>query len=425
MNTDKYSGLKLIDNNDDLDEFLSTNTDKDDCFLIKLYDEDTKKQKNYHLLDKIVRDLDKFKKSGLKGVNLLIPYERLNRHEFMMICNFYKNAKSKNLFLNAYVNHRHIDEEEFFDETKQLSWSLKTIIKANLDIDRVCEFIKINQFSPLEALAFIHQYVTSLSQPHISQVAKHTWCERDQFFAGIYQKYPEVVCQGYSSLEKEIIDNLQMTGLSCEVIASKYFDRKICKYENHARCYIKVNDDKYEINQSCIDDATWDRAGKDGVNTYAYFAMNNKCFNPELNSRYIYQEPFFDTLNRKTFAREITDYNYYQAEYNKGPKNLNQHIVEKIFFNVLQKINKTSSIDEILIQLKNMTASSYKDTCKQGYKSYITSESLQLTTKEAKEIYEQNLNFFKKQREYVKRNRGPIDTFINSFEKENLKEMSF
>lgn len=420
---EKISNIEIIKNKDDLDNLLSSGYLREREIAIKLFDEETKKQKNYYLLDEIARKAMEYKKNGLETVYLIVPYERLNRQEFFMICNFYKYTK-ENFFVKICVNHRHIDEEHFFDQTRQVQWDIKTIIKANLDIDRVCDFIKKSQFSPLEALAFIHQYITNVADYNPVKTEKRTWSERDQFFAGAYQKLPEIVCTGYSALEKEIIDNLNMPGLKCETIGTMYFDKKTGNKEGHARCYIEVKDDKYGIHQSCFDDPTWDRRGKNKYNTYSNFAMNNKCHNPSLNSRYIYQEPYFDTLNRDTFAREITDYNYYQKEYNKGKNKLDQHTIEKIFFTVLQKSNRTSTVEDLLGIVAEMTLLSYNDQVRHGYSGYISSEKLQLSTKEAQQIFESNSKQMQGQVETPKRNSGSLDTFINNFEKENLKEIS-
>ena len=388
---DIYSGLKIIENKEDLQNFYDTNKRHESGVVIKLFDDKTNQLKNFDLLDIIASDVVGFQKCGLSYVNLLVPYERMRKDDFSHINNFWNAIKGK-INCNVCVNHKLLEEGGFYEDQKQLKWHVKTIIKANSEIDRVCKVIKDSKLSPFEALAFIHQYVGNVAQYNSSNAEKSPRFAKDQYFAGAYDAMPEVVCMGYASLMKEIIDNLNMPGLSTEIFVTSYFDRDITKYINHARCYIQIKDDKYKLNQSCFCDPTWDGKGKYDLATYTFFAMNNNCHGPEYNSRIIFKQndKAFILLDRKTFNREMVDYLPRSAEYNKSRGKVDQYAIEKAFFNMKQKTETEKDFDTLMSEIERMTVLSYNHAKKQGFSGYIKSDKTKLSREEAKKIYKEN-----------------------------------
>lgn len=386
----EFSGLMVVDNLEELNKLLTADNGQQKV-AIELFDIQTKKAKNYDLLEEIVAELDSLSANEFKEINLIIPYEKINKKEFIKICEFAKKTDGK-LKVNICVNHRRIDEKFNFDKTEQVKWDIETIIKANNAIDEVCNFIRERNFSPLEALAFIHEYVGSIAEYNASKVSNHTWKEKDQFFAGAFMQLPEVICAGYSSLEKEIIDNLNMPGLKCELIGFEYDDEDEMEHESHLRCHIEVDDLKYNVKQSNIDDTTWDRQTKKMIGTYDCFAMNNKCFDKSLNGRFRYGKPYFLKLNRDDFVVKIVDYDP-KIEYNDGD-NIDQHLIEKIYFSMLQKTNHNKSLEEIYKVIETKTKYSNECQNRRKYAGYIKSDKPILTKKEAKNIYENNKTMF-------------------------------
>ena len=351
------AGVLTVDDMTDLDGFFNS-ADEIYSLRINLFDDKSNKFKNLKILDFIADNASKFCANGLQDVNLIINYERLPKEIFEILAKFDKKV-GQSLKCKVCVNHKYEDDRGFKD-SEEVKWSVGAIVKANTQIDKVCDFIKKNKFSPLEALAFIHTYVGNVEKYTESHMFNHDWYNKDQFFAGIFEELPQVVCAGYSSLEKEIIDNLNMPGLACE-LANVQFEREgdysTCR---HTRCYITVKDDKYGINQSCYDDATWDSHKNDEL-CYAHFAMSNKCHDRELNNRYDYYIPHFEYIDKDTAAYTVADdYNPSQREYDIGKNKLDQKTIEKIYFSVLQKSYKSKNFEEIYDNLEKIAANSYK-----------------------------------------------------------------
>ena len=390
---DKYSGLRIIENKDDLQNFYETNNRHDNGAIIKLYDDETKELKNFELFDIIANDIAGFQRCGLAFVNLLVPYERIKKEDFGHINKFWDAVKGK---INCYVcvNHKAVENEGLEQARKQVKWHLTSVIKANSEIDKVCEIIKDSNLSPLEALAFIHQYVGNIAEYHPSGISVSKRFDKDQFFVGPFDLLPEVVCMGYASLMKEIIDNLNMPGLSAEMFGLSYYDRKNTKYVGHARCYVRIKDNKYKLNQSCFCDPTWDGKGKRDLGTYSFFAMSNKCHNPECNSSYIYRDRDKNLilLDRDNFQREWIGYDPKKMEYNRSWNRLDQHMVEKAFFTMKQRTEKEKDFETLMSDIEKMTAMSYADANKIGFLGYIKNKETKLTRKEAKKIYYENAN---------------------------------
>lgn len=395
---DKFSNVTIIDNLHELDTLLKTENNDKNIAAIELFDVQANNTKNYNLLGEIAKGIETYIKCGLKEINLIVPYERLPKKEFAEICKFAEVVNQK-LKVNICVNHRRIDQKFNYDKTEQVNWDIDTIIKANTEIDKVCDFIKERNLSPLEALAFIHEYVGSVAEYNVSNAPNHSWKEKDQLFAGAYMKLPEVICAGYSSLEREIIHSLNMPGLKCEVVSIEYDDEDEMEHFSHARCYIEVNDTKYKINQSCFDDPTWDRKTKDTIGTYNCFALSNKFYKEELNNRYRYRCPYFTKLNRNNFQFEIVDYDPSKDEYNKGENNIDQSLIEKVYFSMLQKIDHNKSFREIYRIIEGKTECSAMYQKKYKYNGYFKSDTPELTKQEARSIYDKNVTTFSKNTE--------------------------
>ena len=139
----------------------------------------------------------------VKIVNLTLPYEKIPKKDFEVIYNL--GTKLPNTRCNVTVAHRYIEDDRFIDNKGHVMWDLKTIVKANKSINDVCSFIQKNNFSPFEAYAFVHNYVSTIAKYNSSSVGG-TWLSHDQYFPGAFFDLPEIVCMGYASLEKEIID---------------------------------------------------------------------------------------------------------------------------------------------------------------------------------------------------------------------------
>lgn len=369
-----------INNLDDCKEFLSNI--KESLYVLNI----TIQNNNYDSIKHLINHSQKIR-DKVKIINLNLPYEMLPKKDFESIYNL--NMTLPNTTCNVIVNHRYIDDEYFTDKKGTVMWDIQTILKANKSIHEVCNFIKKNDFSPFEAYAYIHNYVSTIAKYNTTSIGC-TWLSHDQFFPGAFLDLPEVVCMGYSSLEKEIIDNLNMPGLKCEIIAISFYNNDIHSKDNHARCLINVIDEKYGINQSCYEDATWDNIDPKIEKTpkYAHFAMNNNCHDRCTNDKYTYYYPSIFDFSKKNI-KNLVDFNSYR-EFNKSINPISQLQIERAFFNVLVKSHPSVSFENLYSILTKMAKQSYKEQVFRRFKGNLIQEKPLLTPKMAKTIFNEN-----------------------------------
>ena len=342
------------------------------------------KQSKLELLNYIVDNFDKLK-NKMKFINIYVPYEKIPKKEFGYLYNLFLKTNDK-IPCHVYVEHQYINDDDFYDEKENVHWELKTIIKANTEIDKVCKTIRDKNFSPFEALAYIHNYVSNIANYNMSHLTGQYWYSADQFFAGAYKDLPEIVCAGYSSLMKEIIDNLNMPGLKCEMISLGVQNTKKDYYARHSRCYISIKDTKYGLDQSVFDDPTWDNDANSKCSKYAHFAMPNDCHERERNNNYIYNSLTKYSHPKSKNAVEVIDFNCYRDLYNKSQNQIDQKMIETAYANIMHKIYPNQSPNQIYNDLKLMARESYKEQMERYFIGYIKQPNLMLKKKDIYEI---------------------------------------
>lgn len=159
---------------------------------------------------------------------------------------------------------------EFF-QTKTYSdlkacWNLEQVIDANMEIDKVVRKIRDLKLSPYETMVYIHKYITQnygygFNGGIIADIKGTRKSEKNRsIVAAILNK--KTVCAGYASLTKVIIDRLNIPGLTCEYQNASCW--KSAKKDNikfaggHALVLVSIEDSKYNISGSYLNDATWD-----------------------------------------------------------------------------------------------------------------------------------------------------------------------
>lgn len=341
---------------------------------------------NYDTIKYLIKHSQSIK-DCVEVINLNLPYEMIPKDDFEAIYNL--GVMLPKTRCNVIVNHRYIEDDRFIDKTGSVMWSLPTIIKANKAIHDICNFIKANNFSPFEAYAYIHDYVSTIAQYNISS-AGGTWLSHDQFFPGVFFDLPEVVCMGYSSLEKEIIDTLNMPGLKCDIVSVSFYNKDKYSRDDHARCLVRVLDNKYGINQSCYEDTTWDNidASQDCVSMYAHFAMDINCHERKQNDKYEYYAPSLIELKPK-HTKNVVDITC-AYEYNKSINPVSQLQIERAYFNMLVKSKPNESFNSLYVLLAKMAKKSYDEQVFRRFKGNLVQENLLLTKEEAKIIFNQN-----------------------------------
>ena len=361
-----------IKNTDDCKKFLQNLEEYAYILNITLQDDD------YESIKYLTEHAQNIK-SSVEVINLSLPYEMMPKKDFELLCNLASSFPDTRH--NVTVNHRYINDDRFIDNKGAVMWNLQTIIKANKSIYKVCDFIKSSNLSPFEAYAFIHEYVSTIAQYNSSSIGG-TWLAHDQYYPGAFFDLPEVVCMGYATLEKEIIDTLNIPGLKCDIVSVDFYNKDKSSSDKHARCIVRVLDEKYGIDQSCYDDPTWDNT--EGISKYAHFAMNTDCHDRKTNDRYLYNAPDLIELSPK-HTKTLTDLTS-RWEYNKSKNPISQLQIEKAYFNVLAKSQPNLSFNERYDLLKQMAKESYDEQVFRRFKGNLTQENLLLSKDMAKEI---------------------------------------
>lgn len=142
-----------------------------------------------------------------------------------------------------------IEKEEDLED----AWTLKQVMAVNNNIDRIVNVIKNNDYSPFETMVFLHKYFTSHFFYNKGEL------EESRILPGIYFN-TKIVCSGYASLLKAVIDRLDNPNLKAEIMGCKLFDNKE-PYKiksSHCQNFVYIKDPKYKIDGYYIEDLTYD-----------------------------------------------------------------------------------------------------------------------------------------------------------------------
>lgn len=156
------------------------------------------------------------------------------------------------------------------------SWSLQQSSSATEVIDEVVKKIKEMELSPFETMLCIHKFATQF----IYKKSKEGSEEKGRVLPSILNQ-PYIVCSGYSTFVKAIVDKLDMPSLKCDFLSCalvkdldnfKFYDdegkRDFDKFSYHSHILTKIKDDKYNIDGFYIEDACWDSSDKEDEPSY-------------------------------------------------------------------------------------------------------------------------------------------------------------
>lgn len=207
---------------------------------------------------------------------------------------------------------------EFFQTTTysdlKSCWDLEQVIEANNEIDKVVRKIQNLKLSPYETMVYIHKYLTqnygygyNVSKKLDEQNARESEKNRS-IVAAIKKK--KTICAGYASLTKAIIDRLNMPELKCEYqIATCWAPKENTLVFNggHALAHVTIEDPKYDIKGSYLNDATWDAKDKKhpygrGYTYFMYPIMDAQKLSPMFLSDSYGSRT---TIRTRDFTREI------------------------------------------------------------------------------------------------------------------------
>ena len=134
-------------------------------------------------------------------------------------------------------------------------WKLEEVINANREIDKIVKTIKKCKVSPYETMIYIHKYLTA------NFAYKDDDMTKAAFIVGAFSQDKDIVCSGYSSLTKAIIDRLDSPDLKAEFMTGTFYlfeeKQEIERYA-HSQCVITIKDKKYNIFGTYVEDASRD-----------------------------------------------------------------------------------------------------------------------------------------------------------------------
>lgn len=133
------------------------------------------------------------------------------------------------------------------------AWNIDDVVKANKNVDNLAANIKKMNLSPFETMMFIHSYLTK----NFAYAEGRT--EECRVMPGII-KSGKIVCSGYASFVKTIVDKLNMPTLKCDLVGCELYKKSLTYDMEGGHCHnlIKIYDEKYGIDGYYIEDACWD-----------------------------------------------------------------------------------------------------------------------------------------------------------------------
>lgn len=190
------------------------------------------------------------------------------------------------------------------------TYDLSTYIEEEKKLDSLVEPIKSSSLSPLEKYLAVYNIVKNF-KPYKENI-EHP--EQARYLRYILDN-EYIVCVGYSSLLKNLLDKVGIDNLTISVSVDTSYDNGFTKdntildYKGHARNIIRINDPKYNINGIYLADATWDNSkGQNNdlyLNSLMTFDRKKEASRLEKLNNY---DLLFDFHDFKDFSQKL---NYY------------------------------------------------------------------------------------------------------------------
>ena len=154
------------------------------------------------------------------------------------------------------------------EQNRDSRLSLKDVITINEKIDKVVNVINEKQFTPYEAMIYIHNYLTSFEYTRAIKEEANT---SRMLVGSLLKESKYIVCSGYASLCKAIIDKLNMPGLECSLQGLNELKANNLYGGSHTICLIRIKDEKYSINGQYCNDASHDNIANDKYARFNHF----------------------------------------------------------------------------------------------------------------------------------------------------------
>ena len=210
-----------------------------------------------------------------------------------------------------------------FIEVKDLgdlrgTWTLQQVVNANNKIDDVARHIKEHNLSPFEAMTYIHRWASNF-------IYNGKMGLQDGRVLPSTLNTDNIVCSGYASMVKAVVDKLEMPGLKCELTGCYL----IIDGSPNGHCHniVTIDDPKYDINGTYIEDACWDskKKGNEQPEGYAhclYPVTDLECFNNGVR--------YYSLDREDRYSNLIVDPKNLEEHYNISKENWLRKMIWKI-----------------------------------------------------------------------------------------------
>ena len=263
---------------------------------------------------------------------------------------FTQNLLNTFLALNTYLQANKMNQLRFMEDPlhPNSSWTLSQVINANEEINSLVDIIKMQNFTPYEAMAYIHLYLTS-QFPYKENVEDPL---APRSIVGLLNS-EDIVCVGYAKFIKAVVDKLNMPGLEAQTIESvlkphqpKGTAKMVNKYPisgfAHLQNLITINDPKYGIKGTYMNDACWDAKNESFPNGKGFgnfmYSINDAFKYNSFNYQEIPSQDSYDAT-KILQAQKITrkeQQTFYQ-KYSKHSKTIPVETFENCLYNMLKK----------------------------------------------------------------------------------------
>ena len=297
-----------------------------------------KKNINKENIDEIIEYVRKSKKAGLKvlmGIDSSMFTEKkdekvnyvYSKEEIELLLKLDEELKA-----NDYPGLRITEITRIYNkESLENAWSLDKVLSANEKIDIPVQHIIKNNLSPFEAMLYIHSWASGfeynrdiLSSGERSRVLPHI----------LNDKY--IVCSGYATLIKAIIEKVNMPGLKCEFQGCSIIRDK--KSTGHCHNLVHIEDPKYDIKGTYVEDACWDSKRKGEPQGFAH------CLYPVEDVMHYNNMKYREVESEYRYSNVIGNYENFVREKEKN-------IISKLKY----KIEDTFGIPKLYKKYRNFS----------------------------------------------------------------------
>ncbi len=133
------------------------------------------------------------------------------------------------------------------------AWPFSMVVKANRQIDKIVDSMHKLKLTPFEAMLYVHMYVASFRYNETKNITK--WeKELSRVLLGMATDEKFIVCSGYASFGKAILDKYNDKNIFCDFSPIQLMEKNDLLISAHEQLVVTINDEKYKISGIYGDD---------------------------------------------------------------------------------------------------------------------------------------------------------------------------